>query len=225
MSFDHVPDRPVKSQFYLRLITDEPISKKEIKNFYNLILNNSPENVLDSFLVKDKNDRPIYVPLVHRINKDKKHEYEIPLTRNLTPNEILKIVNNLDYYLNINNFLLDTSTFDEDCCPNEDHSDLAIEEKIIESLARKFSERQHQQWMNDRINKGWRYGPKRSDKEKTHPLLKPWNQLAEEYKIIDYKLPKLFLDLLAEYGYTIISNNELDSLINKAGKKYGKFNY
>lgn len=48
-------------------------------------------------------------------------------------------------------------------------------ECIVEDLAR----RSHEQWACDKIKAGWKYAPKRDDAQKLHPLLRPYEDLAE----------------------------------------------
>lgn len=38
---------------------------------------------------------------------------------------------------------------------------------------------QHEAWMKDRLAQGWKWGPERSELEKTHPALVPYEQLPE----------------------------------------------
>lgn len=219
MSFNNRPNRPAESQFYLKLVSENELGKDTVRKFYSLVSEHSPENTLSIYETIDPKGNPAQVSLVHRVDEDGQHQYEIPLVRNLTPNEIIKVVENLDYYLNEDNFFFETSTFDEECCLQEDHDDLFIEPDITESIAVKLSERQHDKWMHGRMNKGWRYGQERSDEKKTHPLLKQWSQLPEEYRSVDYDLPQVFLDIMEENGYTVISHEELNELIESAGKK------
>ena len=219
MSFNNRPNRPAESQFFLKLVTEDEQNKNVVKKFYNTVSTYGPENVMSVFETTTPDGEPAQSSLVHRVLEDGQHEYEIPLVRNLTANEILEVVNQLENALVENDFLLETSTFDEDCCLNEDHDDLYFEPELTEQIATKFAERFHERWLNERLDKGWRVGPKRSDSKKTHPLAKPWSQLPEEHKIVDYDLPQVFVDLMEEFGYTVISHEELNELIGAASKK------
>ena len=40
-------------------------------------------------------------------------------------------------------------------------------------------ERQHQDWVNEKIATGWKFGPVKDSKAKTHPMLIPYDQLEE----------------------------------------------
>ena len=49
--------------------------------------------------------------------------------------------------------------------------------------------------------------------------MKPWSQLTEDEKQIDYSLPEFFMDLLEEFGYSVVSNEELDGFVEQLSKK------
>ena len=217
MSFSNRPDRPAETQFYVRLVTEAPIRKESVKKFFKAVERYAPSGSLTVFEVKDPEGNPASVPLVHRKLEDGEHQYEIPLARNLTAEEVERVAMHLNTIFNEGNFLLETSTFDDGCCLHEDE-EAYMDPEITEQIAERLAERLHSQWLNERMDNGWRYGASRSDTSKTHPLMKPWNQLAEEYRTIDYDLPQVFVDLLEEFGYTLISHEELNELIEHASK-------
>ncbi len=219
MSFDNRPDHPMKSEIFVKLVTESELRKNTVKNFYNTVKENSPEGVFSAYHVKDPDGNPTESLLVHRITEDGRHEYEIPLLRNLTANEIYEVAMNLDRVLNEGNFLFETSTFDEECCVNEDDVGLYMEPDLFEQFATKLSQRMHDKWMHERIDAGWRYGSERCDEDMTHPLVKPWEQLTEEQQSIDYKLPEFVIDLFEEFGYTVVSHEELDEMIEEFSKR------
>lgn len=213
MSFNNRPNRPIKTELFVKLVTENEIRNDTIKKFYTTFKNNAPEGILGSYSVQNESGQPEEVKLVHRITEDGSHEYEIPLYRNLTPTEICDITMHLTRTLNEGDFLFETSTFDEECCIEEDDNILYFEPELFEQFAETLSQRVHTKWMKERMEAGWRYGTKRSENEKTHPLVKSWEQLTEDEKAIDYNLPEFFVDLLEQYGYTILSKEELDGLL------------
>ena len=221
MSFNNRPDRPVEAPTFIKIITEKELRKPTVKTFYNTVKESAPENVLSHFEVSGPNGEPEQAFLVHRLDESGKHEYEIPLVRNLTPNEIYEVMMNLDTKMNEGDFLLETSTFDEDCCGPEETIDLSeyMEPQVFERIAEKIAERMHNKWYNEREAAGWRYGPQRLDEEKTHPLMKPWSRLTESEKQIDYSLPQFLIDVLDECGYSIISHNEVEGIIEQLSKK------
>ncbi len=219
MSFNNRPNKPAEAQFFLKMVSENKMDSSTVKKFYSTVETYAPQNTLSIYETATPDGEPAQAALVHREIEEGGHEYEIPLVRNLTPDEIVEVMNQLENALVEHDFLLETSTFDEECCINEDHDDLYFEPEITEQIATTFAERSHSHWLNERIGKGWRYGNKKNETEKTHPLLKPWAQIPEEHRTIDSNAPQLLLDLLEEYGYTVISHAELDELIETAEKK------
>jgi len=49
----------------------------------------------------------------------------------------------------------------------------------LNSLVQKFSEHYHDAWASRRLEGGWTYGDIRSDNDRKHPRLKPYNMLSE----------------------------------------------
>lgn len=56
---------------------------------------------------------------------------------------------------------------------------------------------QHDAWMNDKLNDGWRYGPVRDPDNKLHHCLVPYEQLPPEQRAKDYVFRAVVLALLS----------------------------
>jgi hypothetical protein len=57
-------------------------------------------------------------------------------------------------------------------------SSIALPGDLVETMAK----REHDRWLHDRQRSGWSFGPVRDDATKSHPLIVPWDQLAEPEK-------------------------------------------
>lgn len=83
-----------------------------------------------------------------------------------------------------------------------DTSDVRIPqelEPLMETLARNT----HEVWAAGRISQGWTYGEERSDREKKHPGLIPYDELSEEEKDYDRATSGEAIRLILKMGYTI----------------------
>ncbi len=82
-----------------------------------------------------------------------------------------------------------------------------LHENELETLA----VHEHDRWMAERMQRGWRYGPTRDDEEKLHPDLVPWDRLPESSKEKDRdavrNLPTIYDNALAEVGLQIVRLN------------------
>jgi len=85
-------------------------------------------------------------------------------------------------------------------CDAEDLSplDQAVNDPTI---FEKLSEMEHRRWMAERHMDGWRYGPKRDDARKIHPLLVPYEQLPESEKNKDKDMIQNIRNLVASPGW------------------------
>lgn len=54
----------------------------------------------------------------------------------------------------------------------------------------------HEKWCSDKLAEGWRYGPKRDEKAKTHPCLVPYRELSTLDKVKDYLFQAVVQTLL-----------------------------
>ncbi|XP_034105533.1 ryanodine receptor isoform X9 [Drosophila albomicans] len=86
----------------------------------------------------------------------------------------------------------------------------------LNSLVQKFSEHYHDAWASRRLEGAWTYGEVRSDSERKHPRLKPYNMLSE-YERERYRDPvRECLKGLLAIGWTV-EHQEMDLPQNHRG--------
>lgn len=57
---------------------------------------------------------------------------------------------------------------------------------VAQALKADFdTEELHQKWMEDRIAKGWVYGPEKDFEKKEHPCLVPYSEIPKEQRVKD----------------------------------------
>ncbi|GAA3795416.1 RyR domain-containing protein [Streptomyces phyllanthi] len=83
-----------------------------------------------------------------------------------------------------------------------DTEDVKVPESLY-ALIEVLAENAHDNWARRRLSEGWRYGPCRSDSEKTHPLLIPYADLSHEEQEADRVLALETVKLILRYGYTL----------------------
>ena len=88
----------------------------------------------------------------------------------------------------------------------------------IEQLARL----EHDRWMNDKLRDGWRYGPKRDDAARIHPLLVPWEELPEIERDKDRDPMRELPQMLARVGLEIQRARAPDNTGQAAGDPQGR---
>lgn len=134
----------------------------------------------------------------------------IPLTRHLTCDEAEVIVQALERATTSDFEIVATSDIPPS---NEETAQAVVDENAYLALCTQWAKRQHETWAQDRLANGWRYGPEVSFVDKTHPLLRQWNELPDQFRKIDTDAPQELLRLLNDQGYSVISQHELRSLL------------
>lgn len=74
-----------------------------------------------------------------------------------------------------------------------------FEPEEVELIARL----EHERWMEEKLGQDWKYGPVRSDREKTNPYLRPWEELAPAERENDLATARGLPGLLADGGQQI----------------------
>jgi hypothetical protein len=73
----------------------------------------------------------------------------------------------------------------------------------IRDLTERLAENAHDIWARQRLQDGWKHGPKRDDANKEHPCLVPYDQLPEAEKEYDRKTAMETLKAIIALGYRI----------------------
>ena len=73
----------------------------------------------------------------------------------------------------------------------------------LEELMEQIAENVHENWAKSRMGQGWVLGPERSDVDKTHPCLIPYDELPEVEKDYDRQTATQTLKLILALGYSI----------------------
>ena len=72
------------------------------------------------------------------------------------------------------------------------------------ALTERLAENTHDVWAAQRLTQGWAYGPERSDQQRLHPCLVPYDELPESEKEFDRLTAMGTLKALLKLGYQII---------------------
>jgi voltage-gated potassium channel Kch len=66
-----------------------------------------------------------------------------------------------------------------------------------------LAELEHERWMRERIDRGWRYGDRRDNRRKTHPGLVSWAVLPESARENERDIVRAIPGILYDAGYQI----------------------
>jgi hypothetical protein len=87
-----------------------------------------------------------------------------------------------------------------------DTSDVVLSPDVM-ALGEAMAKNIHDVWAARRILEGWTYGEIRSDRNKTHPGLVPYEELSEAEKDYDRQTALETLRLMVKLGYRIVNEH------------------
>ncbi len=203
-------DEPLNIHRHITLSVKKPLEKKQIKSWFDCVIENAPSGVVATIQTTDDKGSPRAVKLVHRTMKGNE-EYIIPLSRDLLPNEVDKIVESFSAKHPEIDFDIETNS-NFTIALNRPNFSIDFDKHI--ALASMLAKHKHNSWMKDKTDAGWRYGLKISFKNKTHPLLLPWEQLPDTYKKPDLEAPKNLVSMLNDQGYSVIDTDTFEKIMS-----------
>lgn len=203
---------PLDIPRYIQLATDQPLERATIAAWYRCVRQYAPSGTVIGRHAQDDKKSPTTVQLVHRIT-DSRHCYLVPLARNLRAAEVDRIVQAFATEVPDLDFEVETN---ETKLMAQEHGGLALDAAQHLALCLALAKQQHEDWVRDRSDNGWRYGVKFSRSEKTDPLMRPWDQIPERFRKPDLNLPQTMLNLLSNHGYAVLPSKDLERLLRKA---------
>jgi hypothetical protein len=188
------------------IVSAKNASNDVARSWYQSLKRTLPSGVLTTAQVKDQ------TASMTLKKTDDKVIYVVPLVRELTANEVEAAIHAFDEKVEID------FTVEADQTKVDENPNLAVElpETPVLELCTTWAKRKHDDWMKEKVDAGWRYGTQRSAQDQTHPLLRPWAELPEDYRKVDTQPVEELLKLLNDSGYLLLKKEELDALKPKA---------
>ncbi|MEQ1905085.1 MAG: RyR domain-containing protein, partial [Pirellulaceae bacterium] len=85
--------------------------------------------------------------------------------------------------------------------------EIMSKEIIIYKNLEILAEMEHERWVSEKLQSGWRYAQSRDDSKKLHTDLVPWVNLPDPTKAYDRNTIKAIPDVLANAGYRLFRAN------------------
>jgi hypothetical protein len=201
---------PANINRYIKLVSTDALDKDCVRQWVECAKSELPPGVLGTIQMTDDNGNLRSVSLVHREYGDR-HEYILPLTREVLDTEVEPLVQcfcsacpEVDYDIETSAPRIGMLT---------DPRNVEVDDTKFQELCTAWAKQQHESWLKDRQDNGWTYGTTVSLKNKTHPLLRPWHDLPDEFRKVDTSQPQSLLDLLNDQGYAVIGRGELEGIL------------
>ena len=192
----------------------EPLDKAQKIAWMAAVKDNAPSGTIATIQTTDDQGALKSVCMVHKEGK-KKNAYQIPLTRDLAPDEVQKIVDVFSEKSDLEWWDIETN---ETIIQAKERAGIDVDDERHLAICTAMAKKRHDQWMKDRLDNGWRYGVSFNNEEKTHPLLRPWEQLPDQFKKPDMETPQALMDLIRANGFVIVGKDDLEKLIQKSKK-------
>lgn len=185
---------------YICLSINKEDNKKSLgRIWYNCVKNILPDGVLTTIQDGEK------VAVMKKKMMNKKILYLIPLLKNITEKESDAITDRFGHLYHTD-FSISSSKIE---VLYKDTIDVVVEPELALELATKWAKDAHDKWYKEKVDSGWRYGAKHDKNNKTHPLIRQWNDLPEKYKSVDTKSIDEFIKFINDSGYVIVPRQEL----------------
>lgn len=202
--------RPLNLLRYIKLTTTDALDKAQAKAWRNCVRDLGPQGIVVTVSATDNDNKPQSVAMIHRVSEDDAHSYLVPLARDLSDDEVTRIVEA---------FAADHPDIDFDVQTQamrltaREKNALTLDQEQHMMLCMAMAKQQHEDWMRERSDAGWRYGPSFSPAHKTHPLLRPWDQLPDRFRKPDMDWPQKLVSMLNGQGYAVIRKDELEKIM------------
>lgn len=172
--------------FYIQQRTQQELSVEDVQRWFLTVDMLAPEGVVAT----EDNTGSIVIGV-----QGEQYLYIVSLVRHLTANEANKIV---EGYMRItdHDFEIESSNVyraDADL-GHPFEMDIQIAQEARNVLADAYKRQAHNEWIKEMTDKGYRYGLNMSARERTHPAMRPWDDLPKEYQRTPDKSDQQLLD-------------------------------
>ncbi len=203
---------------FIALVVTKPLDPEVAKDWYHCVRNNAPYGVVTVTQTTTAKGGLTSAWMTHR-ETDKKHYYIIPVTRDLMEREAENVVDAFAEEHPEIDFDIEATIMATRINDRKNEPKIEVEKEDYLTLCAEFSKSQHEDWVRDHAKDGWRYGSEVNPKEKTHPLMRSWDQLPDRYKKIDTEVPQKLLDMLTRHGYAVVQQTDLDAVLRLLRQK------
>ena len=181
---------------YIDLTVKTPLKAQVMKQWFDTIHDTGPDGIIASAAIVVKNENK-NVSFIHEVTGEE-HCYIAVLSRDLSVAEVQKIVIAWNKVWPDGDFKIEFSQNQVSSEDSEEDETNGVD-AVMETAAKLY----HNKWAQEQQRQGWRFATKLSRKEKTHPMLVPWDQLSEQYKTQGRDTVSCVLEAIKDLGFVI----------------------
>jgi hypothetical protein len=185
-------------EHFIKLIPTEKMTEEQKDNFVNIVKSVDPS--------------------INSYYEDGNHLI-LELSHSLSEEELDKIFQECNSTLGTENYFLMAS--DEDAAKDEEPIETieeSVEPKkeeskeefkdIYQKMCDELEVKMHNRIIDKKSALGWKYSDKFDPHKKESPLMKPYHELPEEYRIKNGKIFNDVIDILKKNGFTVSSKKK-----------------
>lgn len=180
---------------YVSVIVKGKLSKENFALWYHTVQEHVPSGLIaETQLTPDK-----YSKYYVKKTSSGGHKYVVPLKRDLDASEVHTLLKAWCEAYPDGDFIFDHSQPVEHTKPET----LDLTQQKIAAAMDAWAKLQHQHWLTEKQDQGWRYGVNVSLPQKTHPWIQPWESLPQAAKDRNIQAAKDLLMILNDHGWTL----------------------
>ena len=155
-------------QHHIMLRTNEHLPSDTALKWYQIVRDFAPKNIIYSY---ELNGNLIAMEYGLYMEDELPHAYIVPLTRDMTADEASFVVEAWSYLYQADCDVEISNQFVDNGFGEFDNS-INIDEEIKTQVTNDIQKWEHNRWVDNKIQEGWRCGSYFNSKQKTHPALK-----------------------------------------------------
>ena len=183
-------------QHHIQLKTNEPLSGEQALEWYNTIKEYGPDDVVFSYT---HNGKDVAMEYGTCEDCEMANTYVVPLKRDLTPSETAFILEAWGHKFN-EDFDIEISNSYDAMGMGEFENTIEIDEEVKIQAITDMNKWRHNRWVDQMVSEGWHWGTHYNSKQKTHPALRQWDDLAESHRRSQPIENTDILEWLRKYG-------------------------
>jgi RyR domain len=174
---------------YITISSKKTLGDQAILAWMQSVKSNGPDGILSGVELRPDNKQLQFYK--RKINGNE--NYVSVLSRHLTTEEAQAIAEEYNRLNPEGDFDI---TWSQIPAMNEQYQKLTND--LLKSIALEAAKKSHQKWLDKKLKEGWQYHVNHNRKNKTSPMIRDWDNLAEGHKKSEYDRMKSLLETLDE---------------------------
>lgn len=180
---------------YICLDTDEDLDDEQVMCWMACVQEHGPPGIVASIETKPNGGQ---LSFYRRKNQDGSNHYVSVLARDLGSEEATGIAKGFSEKNPTGDFMIHWSQPE-----TEPKADGGVKEDILRAIALEAAKKNHNRWLSNRVDEGWRFGIKHDPRAKTSPTCRDWDSLPESYRRAEYRRMMALLEILESMNLQI----------------------